>query len=166
MLNYIEQNNIYYLILLITDNDGNGVPSASISYTIYKSSDDSVIDTGTLTEIGNGVYKDSYSFSITGQYYVVYTTPSEYTNEIETINVTEKYAKESSMLRTLGLSDENKKILNTVHDINGNLLSATVKIYASATDFENDTNTLAIYEFTATYNASNLMENMGIKRIS
>jgi len=162
----LYKDTIYKLELFVVDTDGEPKPGLSTSYNIYKSSDDSSVDTGVLTDVGNGVYKSSYQFSSLGQFRIVYNTPSGYTDEIESILVTEETAKNSDMLRTLGLSDENKKILDTVHDGNGNITSAVIKIYPSATDFENDTNVYATYIYSATYDLDGLMTNMGIKRTS
>lgn len=161
----ININTIYYLELFITDLSGNPKVGLHPTYTIYKSIDNSIITNGSLTDIGNGIYQANYTFTTLGQYYIVYTTPSGYSDETESINVITDLAKESTLLRALGLADENKKILNTVHDSDGNLTSALVKVYPSATDFENDTNVLATYEFSATYSLG-LMQNMGVKRIS
>jgi len=157
---------IYYLLLFVTDNNGNAKTGLAVTYIIYKTIDNSIIDSGSLVDLGNGVYKNNYTFTENGQYYIVYNTPVNYTNEIETVNVTSDIAKESTLLRVLGLSDENKKITDTVHDANGNLTYAIVKLYPSATDFDNETNMLASYEFNAVYNINGLMQDMGVKRIS
>jgi len=159
-------NTTYYLELFITDVSGNPKTGLNAIYSIYKSSDDSLVQSGSLIDVGSGIYKTSYIFNTLGQYYIIYTTPEGYTDEIENVNVILDLAKESSMLRILGLSDENKRIINTVHDTDGNLTSALVKIYPSSIDFENDTNVLATYEFNATYNTIGLMQTMGIKRVS
>jgi len=161
----IDKDTTYILELFVVDNVGEPVTGLATSYTIYKSSDNSIINSGTLVEIGAGVYTSSYLFNNLGQFRIVYNTPSGYTDEIESILVTSETAKSSDVLRILGLSDENKKILNTSHDGNGNITNATIKIYPSSVDFENDTNVLATYQFTATYDLNGLMTNMGIKRI-
>lgn len=158
-------NTVYYLQLFITDINGNPKIGLHPTYTIYKSIDDSIITSGSLTDIGNGIYKTSYTFTEIDKYYIVYNTPNGYTDEVESINIISDLAKESTLLRVLGLSDENKKIYNTIHDSDGNLTYALVKIYPSSTDFENDTNIMAIYEYNATYNTSGLMQIMGVKRI-
>jgi hypothetical protein len=160
----ININTTYYLELFITDVSGNPKAGLNPTYTIYKSTDDSIIAGGNLIDIGNGLYKNSYIFLVTGQYYIIYTTPEDYSDEIESIIVQNEIAKESTLLRVLGLSDENKKILNTVHDSDGNLTNATVKIYPTLVDFDNDTNVSAIYEYDATYNSNGLMQTMGVKR--
>jgi hypothetical protein len=165
MINVVKDT-IYNLIIFITDNLGNGKTGLSVTYKIYKSSDNSLITTSSLIDSGNGIYKGTYTFINIDHYYIVYETPNGYTDEIEAINVILDLAKENTLLRVLGLSDENKRITNTVHDNYGNITGATIKIYPTATDFENDTNTLATYIYSATYNSSHLMVTMGIKRTS
>jgi hypothetical protein len=157
-------NTVYYLELFVTDINGNPITGLITNYTIYKSVDDSIVNSGSLIDVGNGVYKASYTFTALGQYYIIYNVPSGYTDEVEMIFVVQDYAKDVDLARVLGLSDENKKILNTVYDANGNLLSALVKLYSSATDFTNDTNVLATYDFSATYDMNDLMITMGVKR--
>lgn len=161
----IDKDTTYTIELFVIEVTGEPSTGLTTSYIVYKSSDNSIVDSGSLTEIGDGIYTSSYLFDTLGQYRIVYNTPSGYTDEIESIFVVTESAKNSDMLRTLGLSDENKKILDTVHDANGNITGATIKIYPSATDFENDTNVLATYEYSSSYDANGLMTNMGIKRI-
>ena len=59
--------------------------------------------------------------------------------------------------KILGLSNENLRSFNNVYDSNKNLTSATLKIYDSASDADNDINEIASYSFTATYNTNNTM---------
>lgn len=165
MINSCVVNTIYYLELFVTNSNGNPQSGLITSYTIYKASDDSIITSGSLTDVGNGIYKASYTFTILGQYYIIYSAPSGYTDEVELIWVIQDYAKADDLLRVLGLSEENKKIYNTVYDANGNLTFANIKTYPTATDFVNDTNILATYEFTATYDTNDLMLTMGVKRL-
>lgn len=162
----IDINTIYYLELFITDINGDPKTGLTPTYTIYKSIDDSILETDNLNDIGNGIYKASYIFSEVGQYYIIYTVSDIFSDEVESVIVQNEFAKEDTLLRALGLSDENKRILDAVHDANGNLTSATIKLYPTAVDFENDTNVLATYEYNATYNESGLMITMGIKRTS
>ena len=55
-------NTIYYLELLIIDINGNPKTGLNPTYTIYKAIDDSIVSTGNLTDVGNGLYKSSYTF--------------------------------------------------------------------------------------------------------
>ncbi len=158
----IEKNTTYYLEVFMTGSDGEPVTGLTINYSIYNCATNSLISSGTLTEIGNGVYQSSYQFNTVGQYRIIYDTPSTYEDGIETILVVDKLARESSVAslismitRVLGLTHENYRLFNVVFDGYDNLLSATVKIYPSATDCKNDTNAIATYEIESTY------DNMG-----
>ncbi len=151
----IELYNNYYLELFVTDSTGEPVTGLSTSYTIYKSSDNSVVNSGALTEIGGGIYRVLKNFDVLGQFYVIYNTPSDYTDEIENIIVHEEIAKASVVARILGLSQENLRIVNPIYDGQNNLLSATTKIYNNASDCNNDTNSLATYSLEATYDTNN-----------
>lgn len=159
-----EINTTYYPELFVTDLNGDPVTGLTTSFNIYKSSDNSLVTSGSLTDKGNGIYQASYIFTVLGQYYIIYTTPTNYTDEVENLLVIERYAREEEVLRTLGLTDENKKILDTVHNANGQITYAVIKLYPSATDFDNDTNVMATYEYNATYDVNGLMLTMGIKR--
>jgi len=165
-MNFIcnELNTAYFLELFVTDLSGSPVTGLSPTYVIYKSSDNSVVDSGSFIDEGNGVYHASYTFSALGQYYIIYSTPVNYTDEIENIMVIDRYAREDDLLRALGLTDENKKILDTEHNSDGQLTHAIIELYPSAIDFDNNTNVMATYEYNATYNGSGLMLTMGIKR--
>lgn len=158
-------NTIFYFHILVTDLNGDPKTGLTVTYVIYKSSDNSVVNSGTLSDVGNGTYDGSYTFTIASQYYIIYTTPTDFSDEIEGVYADKEWAKQDALLRSLGLNDENKKIIDTVYDSNSNLTAATVKLYPSATDFINDTNVMATYEFTATYNAQNETLTMGVKRI-
>lgn len=62
----------------------------------------------------------------------------------------------SDIKRILGLTQENFRIVNHVYDSTSNTLqSATIKIYETSTDCENDTNNFASYDMTAVYDDSN-----------
>jgi hypothetical protein len=53
--------------------------------------------------------------------------------------------------RILGLTQENFRISSPVFSVTGKMTSCTTKIYPTATDCTNDTNVLATYTTTATY---------------
>ena len=58
--------------------------------------------------------------------------------------------------RAVGLIHENYRLFSLVYDGNNLLTSATIKIYPSASDCDNDTNVLAEYLLTAIYTDLNL----------
>lgn len=60
-------------------------------------------------------------------------------------------------IRLLGLNQENYRIFDPVYNDSNSLLSATIKIYSSASDCENDINVISSYALTATYDGDNNM---------
>jgi len=160
----LEQNTLYYLELFVTDAVGDPVTGLSTTYKIYKSSDNSVVFSGSLIDVGDGVYKVSYLFDTLGQYRIIYTTPTNYTDEIETINVIERRASSIDVRRILGLVQENFRILNPVYDRLGNLVTCTIRIYPSASDVDADTNAIATYVVEATHNKT-LMTGYKVKKL-
>lgn len=161
----IDINTIYYLEIFVTDSHGDPVTGLTISYQIYKSLDNSLIDSGSMIEIGNGIYQKAYTFTAKGQYRIIYITPYDYTNEIEGIMVIDKVATQIDLSRILGLVQENFRIFDPVYDTKGNMTNATVKIYPNAIDCENDTNEIAEYEVTSVFNAQGLMTAYKSKKI-
>ncbi len=61
---------------------------------------------------------------------------------------------ENKITFILGLSQHNTQIKDTVYDVKGNLISATIKLYANANDAINDTNVTKTYSMVATFNAN------------
>lgn len=165
-MDILDIDKVYYLNLFVTDIDGSPKSGLVASYTIYKSTDDSTVIAGPLVDIGNGSYKANYTFSDLGQYYIIYNTPTGYTDEIGTVIIGVENAKADELTRAIGLTGENKRILNTIYDVNRNLTYSIVKLYANAGDFVNDINVMATYEMTASYNANNEMQDFGVKRLS
>jgi hypothetical protein len=69
-----------------------------------------------------------------------------------------------SMRRILGLVHENFAIFNQGYDAVNNLISATVRIYDTKTDTEANTNHIAEYTVSATYDSSNRLTNYTMVR--
>jgi hypothetical protein len=67
--------------------------------------------------------------------------------------VTEKDDIIEKVNRVLGMVQENFRIKNQAYDVDGNLTSATIRIYSTVTDCDNDVNPLAEYSMVATYDA-------------
>ena len=64
--------------------------------------------------------------------------------------------------RILGLSQENYRLFDIQYQ-SGKLTSATIKIYSSASDCENDDNPIAEYEVTASYSGTQLTSYKVVK---
>ncbi len=143
------------LEISIIDRTGVFKSGLTVTYNVYKSSDNSLIQTGTMVEVGSsGIYQVTITFTESTQFRAEYTTPTSYENVIETILVEEVSIGDINDLikRILGLSFENYRIFDTVYSKKGNMSSATVKIYPTANDCNNDTNAIAEYQVTTNHN--------------
>jgi len=167
-MNYYK-NIEYKLELSIIDTRGNFVSGLNITYKIYKSLDNSLFDTGTMTEIGtSGIYNISVIFPESIQYRVEYYTPNKYENGIETINVEEISDIRELVTKVLGLCQSNYRIFSP-HYITKKgqacMDSATIKTYPTAIDCENDTNKLAEYHIIATFDNNANMTGYKVKEV-
>lgn len=68
--------------------------------------------------------------------------------------------------RILGLSDENVRITDYTYNQDNEVTSATLKIYPTKTDLENQTNPLNRYEMIAEYDDQGRLKDYRIKRKS
>lgn len=90
----------------------------------------------------------------------------EITNDLLTLADVEGstiLAKESSvealntyLVRVLGLSHENFRIASPVYNGDGNMTSATIKLYGSKADCDSDTSPIATYSIAAVYTGASL----------
>lgn len=130
-----------------------------------------------------GRYESAWVPSSTGVYtahFIVYSDAGHtaesivYTREVEqmvvTVNDTDDIAL--MMVRVLGLVHENVFIDNTVHDVNGQLAAARVRVFSSrtavefATDGGAETSGLvATYEMSTVYEGEGLMGSYRMKRV-
>jgi hypothetical protein len=172
----------YKLELAVTNTDGDFVSGLSITYEVKKCSDDSIVSSGTMSEI-NSVYTKEITLTEVGEYRVKYTTPSTYDNGFETLFVDEyaNYKADVSTLASqasvdlikietdkikyiLGLSQENYRLFNIIYT-NNLITSTTIKIYPTATDCENDTNSLAAYNVVAAYDLDGKLTSYKVKKV-
>jgi len=153
----IIKDTTYYLETLVLDSNGDPITSLSVTYEVFRSSDNTSIDSGSLTHVGAGVYQSSYLFNTVGQYRVLYITPTQYTNDIETVLVENISNQEiyDIVQRTLGLSQENYRLTEQTYNANNCLTSAKIAIYPSALDTQNQINAIAEYTVSATYDGNN-----------
>jgi len=154
-----------------------GVPKTGLSpkIDIWRVSDNAqVVTQGDMVEIGGGFYK--YDFA-------TYSPQLEYMIRCdggETLSTAERFTFagnegfhddiddiktivediEILVRRVLGLSQENYRLFNTVYDGSGTkLIGCTIKLYASKTDCENDTNAIARYTMTASYDVNSQLND-------
>jgi hypothetical protein len=119
----------YPLELFVIGETGEPVSGLTTSYSIYDSETNLLVVSGSLTDQGNGVYTATYTFATSGQFRVIYNTPEQYADDMESIIVEESHL--DLLKRILGLSQENYRIFDSVYNTNHQLVSATVKTYES-----------------------------------
>ncbi|MBN1467737.1 MAG: hypothetical protein JW924_03345 [Fusobacteriaceae bacterium] len=155
----------------------NGEPKTGLTPTIQIRRTDTgavVINWATMIEVGTGWYKYEFTEDESLQYLVVcdggiaLTTAERYTfagTELQShLTPLEEIIK-----RILGLTQENFRILDATYEtINEQecLKTATIKIYPSASDVDTDTNAIATYSLTATYNSQAVVTDYRMKRVS
>jgi len=167
----ITKGTTYYLEALLTDQQGYGVTGLTVTYKVIRSSDNFELASGTLNDVGDGVYQDSYLFSANGQFRIVYFTPENYNNKIETVNVTDanNVSVSNKLDRILGLCQENFKIIQPTYNQMGDLVDGIIKIFDSPEDLEADVNPIAVYEVKTTYKQGKnrrQVQEYQVKRIS
>jgi hypothetical protein len=157
-------NILYIFDTSIIDKNGSFKSGLTVTYKIYKSIDNSLISSGTLVEVGSsGIYQFSYLFTVLGQYRLEYYTPTKYENGIEMIEI-----QDNQLARILGLSQENYRIFNPVYvKKNGQqcMTTATIKTYSTALDCTNDTNKIAEYQITATFDTEARMSHYKVVKV-
>lgn len=66
-------------------------------------------------------------------------------------------------IRILGLTQENFRYKDQIY-VNGNMVSGNILIYESATDLDNETNEVAIYNIEASYDTDGLLTDYKVKK--
>lgn len=86
----VIRNQTYYLEILVTDENGNYISELEyINYRIFRSDNDVLTVSGSLINVGDGIYKEEVKFSDIGQYRVFYNLPDGYPDTIQGIMVVE-----------------------------------------------------------------------------
>jgi len=167
------------IVMILEDGVEDRYPQAEI----YAAGGTVPLATLDLLHKAKGRYEASWIPSSTGVYtahFIVYddvghaSESTVYTREAEqmvvTVNDTDDLAL--MMVRVLGLVHENVFIDNTVHDINGQLVAARVRVFASKADVELATDggtetggLVATYEMSTVYEGQGLMGSYRMKRV-
>jgi len=163
----INKDTTYFLETLVLDSNGDPITSLSVSYKVIRSLDNTLLDSGSMSHIGDGVYQDSYLFASDGQYRILYITPTQYTNDIETVIVGEVSNTEiyDIVRKTLGLVQSNHRFTNQIYNSSKCLTSGVITIYPTATDTNNQTNAIASYQITASYDGENKLVDYKVTEI-
>jgi hypothetical protein len=84
----ITQNILSYLEVGVLNSSGKVQTGLVVTYTINKCSDNSLLTSGTASEIGvTGVYSFSYTFTTVAEYRLTWITPANYEDGFELLNV-------------------------------------------------------------------------------
>ncbi len=163
MVTPIKQSTAHPLIVVLLDNKGDFKTGETITYEVRNSTTDVLIISGTLISTGN-IYTDSITISTLGDFYVLYFTPTKHENGLETLIVQISDINDiqnsldslaTKLCQVLGLSQSNYRLTNQVYNSEGCLTSATISIYANASDTNSQTNPIATYTINAVYNTNN-----------
>lgn len=167
------------IVMILEDGATNQYPQAEI-YAAGGTVPLTVLD---LVHKVKGRYEGSWTPSAVGVFtaqFFVYSDPGHaienivYVRAVEQVVVSESNADDLAlmMVRILGLVHENVFIDNTIHDLNGQLVAARVRVFDSkanveaATDGGSETTGLvATYEMSTIYESQGLMGSYRMKRI-
>lgn len=82
----IKINQTYYMEMLVTDSNGNGVNGLSIPFKIYRSQGGLLYFEGTMIDGGEGLYVHVFVPQHLGQFRVIYLVPLPYGKVLESLN--------------------------------------------------------------------------------
>lgn len=167
------------ITMILEDGEEGVYPRAEI-YAPGSATPTSVLD---LPHVAKGRYETTWTPGAKGVYsahFIVYADAARtveslvYTREMEQVYVTDhgKDDLAAMIVRILGLVHENAFIDNTVHDIDGQLVAARVRVFDSkdhvdlATDGGSETTGLvAVYEMVTDYESKGQMGSYKMKRV-
>lgn len=84
----VQKDVVFYIEVLLT-RKGDPMPGLAVLYEIRRSSDEVVMESGNLVDVGTGVYKKAVVLHDAGQFRVQYDAPDGYDDSIESIMVSQ-----------------------------------------------------------------------------
>lgn len=167
------------IVVVLEDGVQNQYPRTSI----YAAGGTVPLATVDLTHKAEGRYEGTWTPSAPGTYSahtIIYSDAARtienitYTRELEHIWAT-NYDKDdlaALLIRTLGMVHENAFIDNTIHDLDGQLVAARVRLFDSKANVEaatdggaETTGLIAVYEMNTAYESKGQMGSYRMKRI-
>lgn len=125
--------------------------------------------TVTVSELGNGAYRLNFTPDKNGNWFLIlyHATYFAYGKGENYFCVEQWFSDIAEVLkRIVGLCQEHYKVFDTQYDARRNMTSGKIKIYPTALDLDNDTNSLAEYHIEAIYNKLNHMVGYKSKRVA
>jgi hypothetical protein len=144
----------HFTIVDSNDNLVAGVDPASITLFVYNPSGTEVSGSigGSISELGNGNYKYTFTPDVVGTWYVVATHPIYFpwgkTDDVQVFNV-DIDSVYTEVEKTLGLSKHNMFIDDATYDDYGNLVSARVRTYSDPASVGTSNDVIETYRITA-----------------
>ena len=179
---YIVNNELFTEDMAVINKAGNpvtGLLQEDFDIILYNPNNEQVANISggievTLEEIGEGLYRVAFTPNEFGNWtLLIYNTThfpfgkaGSYIAVESLRGVTQEI--EDMIKRILGLSQENYRIFNPTYIIKAQqscMTSATIKTYPTAIDVENDTNVIAEYKVTATFDNKAQMTNYKVKKV-
>lgn len=151
------------VLLQIPDGTSTLYPQA-----VIRDAEDNLLTTLDLSHADNGVYVPASAYTMPDEEfirvtYIVYTNSGHTTESELYLRDVDVFSKNDELRHTLGLVQQNFRILNPVHELlpdnTWRMTSCTIRIYPTATDANNNTNPLKTYTMTATYDAQSTMDS-------
>jgi hypothetical protein len=137
-----------------------GIPTAEFTAHLFNPNDEEVdLSTVTYAELGYGHYRASFIPNQVGNWLFVVYHPTHFpwgkSNNIQVF--ANDFDSIASMLqRVLGLVQENFSVDQAIYDADNNLTSSRVRTYSDSSSIGTDSNIIATYQMTATYNESKM----------
>jgi hypothetical protein len=141
----------------VADTSGNlisGIDSTEFTVHVYDPTSVEVTPSvsGSFTELGNGSYKYKFTPDSNGTWYVVVTHPTYFpwgkTDDVQVYD-NDISAIYNDVVKTLGLVHHNFYIDDATYDDFGNMVSARVRIYNSASNVGTNAGVIETYRIEA-----------------
>lgn len=169
-MNYIKVNSLLIDNFAIFDEYNSpitGLNKSNFSISLLNPNGEDVAESNEINikEVLPGIYEISFIPNMIGHWLLQIKQEQYYPiGKIETYKCVSTLWDD--MGRIIGLCQENYRIFDEEYDPNLNLISCTIKIYANASDVDTDTNPIAIYEQSSTFDSKKRLTSYKVKRVS
>jgi len=176
---YIEKDNEIVDSFQVLDKHGDivtGLVQGDFTIKLYNPSKDDVANVSAgvvvaIEELGDGFYRTSFTPDTLGAWNLIISHATYIEDGVgedyfclESLGGVSQEI-EDMIKKILGLSQSNYRIINPEYDKAMNLIAGIIKTYPTATDLENDTNTIGEYSITAVFNRKNQMTDYKVKEV-
>jgi len=159
-----------FIVMDESDNPVTGLLDGVFTRKLYDPDKNEVSGTisVTISEIGDGLYRVSFTPNKLGNWVLIISNTTYFPwgkgDSYRCVTYITGSVVEY-LQRILGLSQENYRVINPQYDGNNSLINGKIKIYPTATDCNNNTNHIAEYQITATYDSKNRMSGYKVIKL-